>query len=185
MRIRISYPSGDQMVIVGDWKGPQFVGPDLVPVIHVKEPVRLKEGGFLNRGEVLIGDPRGVYQDADSGAVLYNPRHAIISALLSAGWREWLDENPEWPGVLEIDGLEEVMPTPVESHDEAPGALPNGTLVEKINTEPDDQHPDGALAHVIGSAGSKEHGFVYCVAWEDFPGLPVWIAGHRVTKSRK
>lgn len=36
---------------------------------------------------------------------------------------------------------------------EAPGALPNGTEVVKVNSEPGDGHPDGTEGIVVGSIG--------------------------------
>lgn len=69
------------------------------------------------------------------------------------------------------------------STDQAPGAWPNGTRVSKINTEPVDIHPDGALATIIGSIGpfaDMPSLYAYCVEWDDHTGLPVWISAHRL-----
>ena len=68
---------------------------------------------------------------------------------------------------------------------EAPGALRNGTIVEKINSEPRDTHRDGARAMIVGSVGPVDDlrlpaKYGYFVVWDDMPGVPVFIAGHRI-----
>ena len=68
---------------------------------------------------------------------------------------------------------------------EAEGALPNGSMVEKMNSEPSDAHQDGALGRVRGSKGPFQVGtvtmlYVYWVEWADFPGVPVAILSHRI-----
>lgn len=183
MNIRVSYPSGIQFVVVGVFEGVAQVGGDAgaVPVIDVKRPFRFPGGAYINRGEALINDPRAVIQDADTGTVLYEPRNPFIYNFMDPNLKQWLTEHPEWPGVLEIDGLASTIPKPVVTHDELPGALPNGTLVEKIATDPEgDKHEDGAKAHILGSAAHPDGGLTYCVEWEDMPGLPVWIGEGRI-----
>ena len=66
--------------------------------------------------------------------------------------------------------------------DQAPGAIANGALVEKVNSGPGDAHTDGARATVVGSFGpvSLPDRYFYFVEWEDYPGLPVGIGGHRI-----
>ncbi len=68
---------------------------------------------------------------------------------------------------------------------EAPGALRNGTIVEKIDSKPEDTHRDGARATIMGSLGfqddpilTSEYG--YFVVWDDMLGVPVFTAGHRI-----
>lgn len=183
MNIRISYPSGIQFVIVGDFKGVAQVGGDAgsVPVIDVKQPFRFPGGEYMNRGAALVGDPRGVYQDADTGTVLYEPRNPLIYNFIDPNLKEWLTEHPEWPGVLEIEGLKSKIPKPIVTDVQLPGALPNGTLVQKTETDPEgDKHQDGDKAHILGSAYHPDGGLTYCVEWEDMPGLPVWIGEGRI-----
>lgn len=180
MKIRLSYPSGHSFVVVGDWIGPGIIGGELVPAITVTAALRVPGGTFVNRGSVLIGDPRGVYQDADSGAILYNPRMPLIFAFLGSTWHQWLAEHPEWPGVLEIEGLDELVPEPVSTNEEAPGALGNGSRVEKAKSEAGDAHVDGSLGRITGSQHPKDLGYVYCVEWDDMPGLPVWVGETRI-----
>jgi hypothetical protein len=60
---------------------------------------------------------------------------------------------------------------------EAEGAWPNGATVRKANSQPDDATPNGALGTILGSADVRSQGkpaaYVYCVVWDDKPGLPV------------
>ncbi len=67
--------------------------------------------------------------------------------------------------------------------DQAEGAIPNGTLVAKVNSEEGDTHGDGARAKVLGSIGpvaGLPDPYAYFVEWLDLPGVPVGIAGHRI-----
>ena len=68
---------------------------------------------------------------------------------------------------------------------QAPGAIPNGTVVEKIHTEPRDSHRDGSRAKVAGSVGPVDDPLApdrygYFVEWDDLPGHHVFIGGHRI-----
>lgn len=66
------------------------------------------------------------------------------------------------------------------THDQATGAIPNGTLVFKCNTEPKDGHVDGSPAHVLGSIGPVDGVYGYFVEWLDKPNTPTFIAGTRI-----
>ncbi len=72
--------------------------------------------------------------------------------------------------------------------DEAPGAMPNGTIVTKVNSLPTDAHPDGTPALIIGSVGPVDLPdfpgvkYGYFVVWDDMPSVPVFIAGNRIEK---
>ena len=75
----------------------------------------------------------------------------------------------------------------VYTKNQAEGALPNGTRIEKVNSEPGDGHQDGAAGTVIGSIGPVEipdstYRYAYFVAWDEDPGagLPVGIREGRV-----
>ena len=75
----------------------------------------------------------------------------------------------------------------VYTKNQAEGALPNGTRIEKVNSEPGDGHQDGAAGTVIGSIGPVEipdftDRYAYFVAWDEDPGagLPVGIREGRV-----
>jgi hypothetical protein len=60
-----------------------------------------------------------------------------------------------------------------------------GTRVRKTQSKPEDTHQDGALATVVQRLGPAPETQVvgYFVHWDDFPGIPVFIAGHRVEKA--
>lgn len=73
--------------------------------------------------------------------------------------------------------------------EQAAGAIENGTPVVKCNSAKDDAHADGSLASVIGSIGpfarmraryGEAGQYGYWVRWNDLPGTPVFIAGHRI-----
>jgi hypothetical protein len=85
--------------------------------------------------------------------------------------------DPGWQGVY--------------SRHQAIGAIPNGTKVRKVKSEPKDGHPDGALAVVIGSWGllpwekpleikGYTIRFFYFVEFEDMPQVGVGISEHRI-----
>lgn len=69
---------------------------------------------------------------------------------------------------------------------QAPGAMPNETVVEKIGSKPGDAHPDGSRAKVIGSIGPGKHPengraiYGYWVIWDDIPGTPCFVADERI-----
>jgi ribosomal protein S27AE len=64
---------------------------------------------------------------------------------------------------------------------EAPGAHPNGSIVEKSVQEPGDAHPIGARARVLGSVGPVEDGTIgYFVEWKDMPGIACLVGGPRI-----
>jgi hypothetical protein len=65
---------------------------------------------------------------------------------------------------------------------------PPGTRVQKTHSRPDDGHQDGALGRVCVHPELGTHavgpipdgGWGYFVEWDDLPGIPVIIAGHRI-----
>lgn len=72
------------------------------------------------------------------------------------------------------------------TRNEAPGALRNGTLVEKVNSEPGDTHQDGARATIVGSLGrAAPSKYGYFVEWDDIPGVPVFTASERIRLVRR
>jgi hypothetical protein len=64
--------------------------------------------------------------------------------------------------------------------EQAIGAIPNGSRVQKTNTEPDDAHQDGALAVVLGSICHPDKGLGYFVVFDDAPDIAVLIVGKRI-----
>jgi hypothetical protein len=64
---------------------------------------------------------------------------------------------------------------------QAPGALSNGTRVEKIATEKNDAHPIGAHATVLGSIAHPENGMVlYFVEWDAKPRWAIGVVAWKV-----
>jgi len=74
-----------------------------------------------------------------------------------------------------------------------PEPWPRGTRVEKVGSHEGDGHKNGALAtiseyfgpipaDIIGSTGEviPKGTFGYFVYWDDLPGVPVFVAGHRI-----
>ena len=75
----------------------------------------------------------------------------------------------------------------VFSREEAQGAMPNGTLVEKQNTEAGDGHPDGERGEIVGSMGPLDDPVLGCrygyfVMWDGTPGIPVFVMETKVKK---
>lgn len=73
---------------------------------------------------------------------------------------------------------------------QAQGAIPNGTTVEKVNTKRGDSHKNGSRAKVTGSVGPFDDPLApdmygYFVEWDDFPGIPVFLGGHRIRPLNK
>lgn len=75
--------------------------------------------------------------------------------------------------------------------DQAWGAIPNGTLIEKCGSKPGDFYPDGTKGTVIGSQifegtvvddqiveGGHTH--FYFIEWEPTPDVPIGILMHRI-----
>ena len=67
------------------------------------------------------------------------------------------------------------------TREQAPGAWPNGTVVRKANSQPDDGTPDGTQGIVIGSIAIMEpkvgpSQFAYFLYWKNRPTLPVFCA---------
>jgi len=164
MKIHVYYPSGQNFELEGTWRGPVKIGEEAVIVV---EDVR-------NMG-TFLGDPRGVYVDSAIDKVLYSPRNQVQ---IDQWVIDWLKEHPEWPTILELPGALGSRDVFVIT-DQAAGALPNGTLVEKVATEEGDTHVDGDRAKVLGSAVG-EGNLVYFVEWLDLPGIPVGVGSQRI-----
>lgn len=63
---------------------------------------------------------------------------------------------------------------------EYPGAMPNGTRVEKCGWEKNDSHELGAKATVLGSIGHQDIGIAYFVEFDDHPRTAVLIVAAKV-----
>lgn len=62
---------------------------------------------------------------------------------------------------------------------QADKAIPNGSRVRKINSNPKDGHKDGDMGTVLASHFIKGI-YMYFVSWDDRPTMPVGITGDRV-----
>ena len=169
-RIKVYYPSGNKFSVVGKWIGGLDVDGEETVAITMETPSK----------SAFLGDPRGVYVDDQTGAVLYNP---LMQAHISQWVIDWLREHHEWPVVAEIPGV--IGPQDVMGKGtQVPGALINGTLVIKINSLLGDSHQDGDRGKVVGSeliAGAVW----YFVEWNDLPGMPVAITRERLMPEGK
>lgn len=83
------------------------------------------------------------------------------------------------PKVKQLAGM-------VVSTEQAPGAIPNGSKIKKVNSSADDGHRDGDQATVIGSLGPAEiqgrKAYGYFVVWDDTPEVPCFIAEFRIER---
>jgi hypothetical protein len=73
-----------------------------------------------------------------------------------------------------------------------------GDRVRKINSEPGDAHPNGALGIVVGKVdippkiaqelvktyGAKAETQIVWVDWDDLPGIPIVVTGSRLEKEQ-
>lgn len=56
---------------------------------------------------------------------------------------------------------------------QADGAIPNGTAVVKVNSEPGDGRQDGVMGVVLGSLSTPDMGIAYFIEWSDMPRFAV------------
>lgn len=66
----------------------------------------------------------------------------------------------------------------------APGAMENGRKILKVNSKPDDLHPDGSTGIVLGSVWHRSVGTCYFVEWDAHPGVAVAVVAANIKKSR-
>lgn len=101
MNIKVYYPSGNILHLSGEWKGPGNVGGNCLILIFIDKDCILPGGSIVAANSAFVGDIRGVYQNEDSGEVLYNPRDCMVG--MNEWAVNWLGEHPEWPAILELD----------------------------------------------------------------------------------
>jgi hypothetical protein len=75
-------------------------------------------------------------------------------------------EHPGWLGMFTTE--------------EYPGALRNGTVIEKATFEQGDGTPIGAKGRVLGSMGHPEIGVGYFVEWEARPRMAVFAEARQI-----
>lgn len=78
------------------------------------------------------------------------------------------------------------------TRDQADGAIPNGTPIQKINSEDKDAHPNGSRGVVLGSvdlrglgptpAGCMPTDFVYWVEWQEKPKHAIFVIGSKIAR---
>lgn len=61
------------------------------------------------------------------------------------------------------------------TRNEAEGAWPNGSQVEKISHEPNDATPLGTLGTVLGSLHFPDAGYGYFIEWDDKPKTAIFV----------
>ena len=103
MRAHVYYPSGQHAEIDGQW----------IPFGKLPDPSDLYAAGFIvhretniegtviPRESAVLLDPRAVVVEK-GGGVVYTPRDH--GPFMLAEMRDWMDEHPEWPDILEVDG---------------------------------------------------------------------------------
>lgn len=100
MKIKVYYPSGNNFLLSGEWKGPGNIEGSNVIVIMLNTDSVLPGNNLVTAGAAFIGDPRGVYIDNDNKTVLYNPRDYMEG--MQKVWIDWLNEHSDWPALLEL-----------------------------------------------------------------------------------
>ena len=100
MKFKVSYPSGHVLHLRGEWKGLGNVDGDGIILILIDKDCIIPGGFILTANSVFVGDIRGVYQNEDSGEILYNPRDCMEG--MSKWAVNWLNEHQEWPAILEL-----------------------------------------------------------------------------------
>lgn len=67
------------------------------------------------------------------------------------------------------------------TREQAEGAIPNLARVVKVATEPNDAHPIGAHATILGSMRHPDDGrLLYFVLWDDAPTTPVAVIAYKI-----
>ncbi len=92
--IRILYPAGKVVKIVGHCKGAGVIQGEVVVRIDVWGDQRLC-GKHVKDKSFFLVDPRCVCLHAETGEVLHQPY--MIELKPHAWWCRWLAENPHWP----------------------------------------------------------------------------------------
>lgn len=93
----IRYPvSRSRVQAYGDLRGPPNTGGMFLPIIILDRATTVN-GKRLERGSMLVVDPRAAIYDAETRQIEYNPREC--AEVLPDFAREYLNEHPDWPPV--------------------------------------------------------------------------------------
>lgn len=95
------YPSGNTFTLVG--VGPKFLMLDQLNAILVEVTVdswmpSIKGRQRIKAGTAVLMDPRAIIRVDVDGEEVYNPRLPGFYEGLTDNWKDWLRENPWWPG---------------------------------------------------------------------------------------
>jgi hypothetical protein len=94
--ILVSLPSGNVLKVFGEEPIFGMVGDEnCITVLLTKDAV-LPGSQQVKAGEAIIFDPRAVVRV--DGLEIYNPRMPGFYEGLTSNWKQWLLENPWWPG---------------------------------------------------------------------------------------
>ena len=100
MKVKVYYPSGTNKVITGKFLGCFMDRGVLMTVgFELTEACRIGTR-CLQSGDVLVIDPRAVCFDLENEKVIYNGRDHY--AALPKEMRKFMDDNPQWPDLLEL-----------------------------------------------------------------------------------
>ena len=105
-RIKVYYASGINYELYGQWMGLIEVSQGrglYVPAVENVHDVVI-QGVTMPSGSVSILDQRAVCVDQDTGDILYNPRQHWDDLDMDC-FGDWWKDHPEWPAVLELEGL--------------------------------------------------------------------------------
>ena len=78
-----------------------IIDGDYTPVVLLERGLRPPGGEDLQKGDALVLDPRTVVVNPETGVITYSPREPG-NIQLPKWVYTWLDEHPEWPGVLDL-----------------------------------------------------------------------------------
>lgn len=67
------------------------------------------------------------------------------------------------------------------TRDTYPGAIPNGTRIVKVNSEPNDGNKNGTPGTILGSVGHPEVGTGYFIEWDSTPNTAVFVMAKKIT----
>lgn len=113
---------------------------------------------------------------------------------MNEGYRQANFDVPE--DIVQKFQFVELRPGVWYSTHQAEGALPNGAVVQKTNSEYGDGTPEDTLGKVVGSIpvpaevvemarhAGKDVRFFYFVEWDNNPGTPIGTLSHKVRDAR-
>lgn len=104
MKINIIYPHLGEFSVNGKYLGVFNENGNMGIPIEVSEDTTIPGGSLVPSGEILMGDPRGVYADDETKQCFYQPRAYL--GMLPKWVVDWLDKNRDWPNRAGVYGYE-------------------------------------------------------------------------------